>query len=193
MKYLIISIICTFLLSCKLDSKKTSKPTSQIDSTERALKIFENRKRILSSINESDTLSVYGSQVYRFILVSPFNPLILFRLVSSDSSLILTTKQFYIKQPDGQGSDTLLNLNEIKLSESDAIIFTKEFYNSMFWNLKSDGKVCMLDATYWDIEAFDKFETNSSGYNHIALYYRKMGPIWKIYNTLLNVSEIKLN
>ena len=128
MKQIINSLILCLLLSCNQNPKKISKTEIPTESNHKSLKLFENRDKLLIAINENDSLSTYGTEVYRFFLYTPFNSPILFRLVSNDSTFKLTTKVFYVKQPDGQGSDSLISQKEITLTTKDAISINKEFY-----------------------------------------------------------------
>ena len=193
MKQLITYFFILLISSCNYNSKEISKPEIHVDSTDKSLNIFENRISLLSAIKEDDSISTYGAEVYRLFLITPFNPLIVFRLVTNDSSFKLTTKLFYIKQADGQGSDTLISQKEIILSEKDAILITREIYSAMIWNLKSDNKRCVLDASYWEIECYDKSrEDTNSLFNHVVLYSRKTGPLKNIFRTLIQAANLKL-
>jgi hypothetical protein len=193
MKKIFISFLILLAFSCKQNTKEVSKLTNKVESNDNALHVFENRSKLFKAIKENDSLSTYGSEVYRLFLITPFNPFISFRLISNDSTFKLTAKTFYIKQADGQGSDTLISQREINLTEKDAIFLKRQLYSSMLWNLKSDQKRGVLDASYWDIECYNKSGEDSNNlFNHSVLYSRKIGPLRDVFDTLIRVSGLKL-
>ncbi len=201
MKQLIFILTVLNFVSCNSkrgsiglpDKQKTDTLILAPDTSIEHITILENNKSILKALKESDSISKYGHETYRFFLLAPFNPLVLFRLTSADSTYLLTTKLFYTKGPDGSGADTLISEKETLLSTKDAIQVTHEIYNSMFWNLQSDTRLIILDATYWKIEGYRKTgDQSKADFNEISLYYRKSGPLHNIFQVLLKNSGVKL-